>query len=526
MGIKCNNCGGDVRYHIKKKKLECIHCGELSEIETANINHDAETIDAEYATMEQKVGTALYQCPECGAEIRSFSEETTVFCTYCGKQTFLKSNDDAVVPSRIIPFEKDKEDIKKAYQNHIQKKMFVPKNIKNAENIKEFRGIYIPHWSMTYVTDDDMLFKGRRSYTKGNYDYTEYYDIHAKVSGPIDDITFDASEAFGDTISYEIAPFFTDEAKPFHEGYVAGFYADKETTKPSDHDDQAYDVITDKIETALNAKNTSSYRSAKIHITDCEKGPSLIQTKEELSLFPVWFLTYRNKDRVSYSVMNGQTGKMSIDLPVDKKSFFGFAGLLGLALSVVFALLFSSILYTTTATTISYFSLILLLLSSFVLHKEMKAIYNRDNDISAEQHRRKIDVKTIVSAFIFIAIFFSIVAPFLLQLFVSSGSTKPTFATVITTVPIVIGQAMLMTKINKYKVKAENLNILTALIITIIGLVLYVIASPNDVIYYGLSIASCIGMGINAMGCINGFDYLTSRPVPNFFIREGAGHER
>ena len=83
----------------------------------------------------------------------------------------------------------------------------------------------------------------------------------------------------------------------------------------------------------------------------------------------------------------------------------------------------------------------------------MKAIYNRDNDISAEQHRRKIDVKTIVSAFIFIAIFFSIVAPFLLQLFVSSGSTKPTFATVITTVPIVIGQAMLMTKINKYKVK-------------------------------------------------------------------------
>jgi hypothetical protein len=33
-------------------------------------------------------------------------------------------------------------------------------------------------------------------------------------------------------------------------------------------------------------------------------------------------------------------------------------------------------------------------------------------------------------------------------------------------------------------------------------------------------------MGINAMGCINGFDYLTSRPVPNFFIREGANHER
>lgn len=34
------------------------------------------------------------------------------------------------------------------------------------------------------------------------------------------------------------------------------------------------------------------------------------------SLFPVWFLSYRKKDRVAYAVMNGQTGKIASDMPI------------------------------------------------------------------------------------------------------------------------------------------------------------------------------------------------------------------
>ena len=38
-------------------------------------------------------------------------------------------------------------------------------------------------------------------------------------------------------------------------------------------------------------------------------------------MLPVWFLSYRNGGRVSYAVVNGQTGKAAADLPVDKKRY-------------------------------------------------------------------------------------------------------------------------------------------------------------------------------------------------------------
>lgn len=266
MAIKCENCGGNMRYHIKKKQLECVHCGEFAEINQANINKNAEKVDSEYAMLENKPDTALYSCPECGAEVRVFSEETTVFCTYCGKQTFLKERGSTTLPTKIIPFQKDAKDIKTAYEKAIKGKMFVPKNIKNAEDIKEFRGIYIPHWSMSYRAEDDAVFEGQKFYTRGSYNYHEEYDINAKIDGEISDIAFDASEAFNDSIAYEIAPFHTEQEETFHEGYIAGFYADKETTLPEDCDEKAYDVIMEKIKDTLDPPQKRQ-SSKRINIT-------------------------------------------------------------------------------------------------------------------------------------------------------------------------------------------------------------------------------------------------------------------
>ena len=39
-------------------------------------------------------------------------------------------------------------------------------------------------------------------------------------------------------------------------------------------------------------------------------------------MLPVWFLSYRNKDRVAYATVNGQTGKVAADIPVDSRKFF------------------------------------------------------------------------------------------------------------------------------------------------------------------------------------------------------------
>ena len=106
-------------------------------------------------------------------------------------------------------------------------------------------------------------------------------------------------------------------------------------------------------------------------------------------------MTYRNKDRVSYSIANGQTGKMIMDLPVDKKRFFMGTSILAIILSIVFIILFSTILHSMTATTISYISLITLFISSWMLCKETKTIYDKDNKTYDIGSGKSIDINEI-----------------------------------------------------------------------------------------------------------------------------------
>lgn len=518
MAIKCNTCGGDMIYSIKKKYLKCQHCDEVMQIEDLPVE---DSIAKEAYSGEElgQIETTIFQCPECGAEVRSFQEEITIYCPYCGKQANVKQKENAIRPKYILPFTKERREIKKKYQDYMHNKMFVPKELKNPDYIKEYRGIYIPHWSLSYETNDTIVYDGVRSYTSGGYDYRETYEVEARINGPIENVAFDASKAFDDAFAHEIAPFKTKDIKPFHEGYVAGFYADKETVDSQAYEQIAREVIDQKIKDDL----IHSRKGNKIYINKCKKTATFRRTAADLILLPVWFLTYRNKDRVSYSIVNGQTGKMSMDLPVDKKSFFGFSALLALGLSILFTILFSTILSGTTATTISYYSLFMLYVSSLITYSESKAIYEREHHIENIGKSKKAELlklpkgpAPLVAILLIVTIFMNFKS--------GSGTTRPTFSTFAIALFLAILHICLLIKSMKYSKWYEKLSFFVSLGITFIGLCLYVISFANDWFYYGLSMLSVIGIIINALCCIKGFNYLTSRPVPNFFERKGARH--
>ena len=52
-------------------------------------------------------------------------------------------------------------------------------------------------------------------------------------------------------------------------------------------------------------------------------------------MFPVWFMSYRNGDRVAYATVNGQTGKAVADLPVDIRKFIGGSLLLAVPVFIL-----------------------------------------------------------------------------------------------------------------------------------------------------------------------------------------------
>lgn len=134
----------------------------------------------------------------------------------------------------------------------------------------------------------------------------------------------DASSLFPDDLSSKVAPFDSADMKPFSMGYLSGFYADLPDVDYGVYRDKiaqvtgdmAYDVMMSKIKhhlctyDAIGEPEEPLSETMDIKITGAKTG-----------LFPVWLLSYKNGKRIAYAAVNGSTGKVAADIPLDIGKF-------------------------------------------------------------------------------------------------------------------------------------------------------------------------------------------------------------
>ncbi len=524
MGIKCPNCGGGMVYDIGKKQLVCPYCDTTSTVEAYRLNNAAEYVNDNYS-----VNT--YRCKNCGAELTAPEEQTVAYCSYCGGEAMLQQKQtETIRPKRIILFRKTKQDAIQAYEAAVKKVLYVPKALKDASFLEGFRGVYLPYWGIDVeIPRRDMRFRGHRTYTEGRYDYHETYDVDAQIGGQVEGAVYDASAAFDDTLAAQIAPFDQGGSKDFDEAYLAGFYADKVTADPQIYRSLAVEQAADKV--FENIQHKAGKVSVSLPVGK-EKRIETIGAKatgERVSLFPVWFLTWRKKDRVAYSVMNGQSGKIFMDLPVDLKTFFLYSAIAAVALFLVLSILPAFIQPMTMAALCA----VLLVLSGRLLNGELKQIrlqeqhlYDYGNMSGEKKAKPKPKgISCLGSGFllgyyvIMILLAFSTTTG-------SGGTVGPVFFLAL------IGQIVLSVQLLRnaagMRHKSGMLAALIAPAILLFGC--YVGLNPeifpNDAWYYGLAAGCLAGILINALFTIGRYNDLATRPVPNFFTREGANNAR
>ncbi|MCR5249318.1 MAG: hypothetical protein K6E50_01785 [Lachnospiraceae bacterium] len=280
-----------------------------------------------------------YTCPQCGGSIYATEESVNGFCSYCGSNLMLQSRMGKMPrPKKIIPFSIDKQKCKAAYQNYTAKALFAPKEFKDPNALERFRGIYMPYWVYDSGLNQQVNLRGKKSYRRGNYVYTEHYKCSAYVDCFYRGLTFDASASFDDYFSRGIAPFDVRAMVDFNENYMSGFYADMQDVDYRVYMADAMNFSQKQIFAGISSARCfpgvtiSDDESKTIH-------PMLEGGSAYLAFQPVWFLSYRKKDRVAYAVVNGQTGKIVSDLPVDNKKVLLSAGLIALVLYAIMAFL-------------------------------------------------------------------------------------------------------------------------------------------------------------------------------------------
>ncbi len=129
-----------------------------------------------------------------------------------------------------------------------------------------------------------------------------------------------------------IEPFDYNDLKDFSMSYLSGFYADK------------YDV--DRAGVFPRIRERADKVSREVIHNSIGKGYSSISVKNETynvlktdwqyMMLPVWFMSYKYKDKVYEFAMNGQTGKLAGTPPLSKPKLAGFTSVIGAVAALIF----------------------------------------------------------------------------------------------------------------------------------------------------------------------------------------------
>lgn len=320
----CAGCGGDLKYDIASGQLACAYC---------NTKYDPYEISKEVDGEQDSYDVTVFKCPQCGGEIYSTDNTAAGFCSFCGASTILTSRlKRERKVDYIIPFRKTKEDCKKAYQKLMRHAIFAPKELKDSKNIDGFRGIYMPYWVYYVKQQGHTKLNGTQSHRSGDYIITDHYGLYMDMDAQYKGLSYDASSSFADNISEKLAPYDVKNMQPFTPSLLSGFYGDAADVDGETYAPDAVDFAC--TQTANYIKQDPAVRKYTLQDGSALKKcfPSEI-AKIDAAMFPVWFLSYRNKDRVAYATVNGQTGKVVADLPVDISKYL--IGSLILAIPII-----------------------------------------------------------------------------------------------------------------------------------------------------------------------------------------------
>ena len=301
----CPGCGSGLRYDIPSGKMICDRCGTQTDVDSL----------PDSLSDQDMMEVTEFHCPQCGAMVYSADTSATAFCSFCGSDVVLTGKlGKTRRPARIVPFKVSREDCENRYRKHLRHYHLMPNELKTTETISHFRPVYVPFWSYHVISSGAAELKGTKSYTKGNYRYTEDYNLSMHADIDPKGILYDASTAFEDETA-AMLQHTSSEAVPFHSAYLSGLYA------------QAADVPADTYEKEAAASAVKifmeqvkeEYQMDSVAMSgniNHAFGLPDARFEKELVMLPVWLLAHRQGNRVLYTAVNGQDGRVVCDVPV------------------------------------------------------------------------------------------------------------------------------------------------------------------------------------------------------------------
>ncbi|MCI8332218.1 MAG: hypothetical protein HFE78_05280 [Clostridiales bacterium] len=342
---KCPSCGAAISFDADAQKWLCQFCGSAfdkdvkpesvdgkententeeienpacPEWETAPEHLSAEQEESyreQEEFFEQEIDT--YICPDCGAKLMTGQTTAATFCAFCHNPMIIQNRLSGVYkPKKVLPFKIGREKAISIFKKKLKKRFLVPKVFRTDAQIEEINGIYVPFWLFDCEAWGGFHAKGMQvhSYRSGQYHVTvtNHYNIVREGSAAFYHVPADASKKMDNTMMDCLEPYQYEDMQDFDMSYLSGFLAEM-------YDESDKDVlprIDAKVEEAMQNMLRDTVKGFS-SVVPLHKSHTLTKKQSSYALLPVWMLSCRYKEKNYIYAINGQTGRVVGDLPVD-----------------------------------------------------------------------------------------------------------------------------------------------------------------------------------------------------------------
>ncbi|NLJ40609.1 MAG: hypothetical protein GX352_03215 [Clostridiales bacterium] len=349
---QCPACTGPLHFSSASGKLECEYCDKVFEVAAieelyaekdrlaAEAQSEADyTMEPELWSDEEAANMRAYSCPSCGAELICDHTTAATSCPYCNNPTIVPGQfADKLKPDFVIPFRLDKEAAKKALRHHYKGKKLLPKSFLTENHIEEIKGIYVPFWLFNGESHANISYRGTvvhsRRVRNEMVTTTDHFHIVREGKVAFQRVPADASTKMPDAHMDAIEPYDYADLAPFSTAYLPGYMADK-------YDVEADDCV-ERVDKRMRSSTESALASTVGAYATLVTESSNINIKKgdvKYALLPVWMMNTKWKGKDFLFAMNGQTGRLIGDLPVDWSRFWAWFGGISLPLMAIMAIL-------------------------------------------------------------------------------------------------------------------------------------------------------------------------------------------
>jgi DNA-directed RNA polymerase subunit RPC12/RpoP len=285
---------------------------------------------------------AEYTCNSCGATVVTSATESAGTCPYCRSPiVIVQQTSGALTPDMVIPFRWTRDQAVESLQRLYRGKRLLPKVFSSQNFVDEVKGVYVPFWLYDFDADVNERYNASTVSTRyaGSRRYITTRNYVAIRQGNVKfmAIPVDGSANMPDAIMESIEPFDVSQAVPFQGSYLAGFMAERYDVDSQTAGGRAHERAV-RSAGQIFARSVTGYRS----VTPAGAQVTVKSAVVHYVLFPVWMLTTIWRGERFTFAMNGQTGRMVGDLPLDRKAYWRWfwllAGSCGVAAGLISSL--------------------------------------------------------------------------------------------------------------------------------------------------------------------------------------------